>query len=298
MPSRTTNARIAALATTLVAGVLAAFALRPSTSSTGSAAHVQQQAAEVRTQVIRRTVHIVRHERPPRARTTAGRGAAGSTVALGAAANESRATNRRERLALERRGSRDRGGRTAHTHERCEHRRHTVAPARLAAPVRTRTSGTSAAGAPSTSGAGAPVRTRAERRREEWRQRRRAPARAAATAGEATMTERRTGSGHGDVQPPAQPAFGGRGLGGELSCRAGPAHRARRERHRPGAARERIELGGRLASGSHGRAHHGERPGDRASRTQGAGVEAGGAQPATVVTRTSGGFAGGGERDE
>ncbi len=31
---------------------------------------------------------------------------------------------------------------------------------------------------------------------------------------------------------------------------------------------------------------------------QGAGVEGGGVQPATVVTRTSGGFAGGGERDE
>lgn len=31
---------------------------------------------------------------------------------------------------------------------------------------------------------------------------------------------------------------------------------------------------------------------------QGAGVEGGGGQPATIVTRTSGGFAGGGERDE
>lgn len=31
---------------------------------------------------------------------------------------------------------------------------------------------------------------------------------------------------------------------------------------------------------------------------QGAGVEGGGVQPATVVTRASGGFAGGGERDE
>ncbi|MFZ1155095.1 MAG: hypothetical protein WAN93_09345, partial [Solirubrobacteraceae bacterium] len=71
MPRRPTNARIAALASALAAGALAAFALRPSTTSTtGSAVHAQPQAAEVRTQVIRRTVHIVRHERPPRGRST------------------------------------------------------------------------------------------------------------------------------------------------------------------------------------------------------------------------------------
>lgn len=160
MPSRTTNARIAALATTLVAGVLAAFALRPSTSSTGSAAHVQQQAAEVRTQVIRRTVHIVRHERPPRARTTAGRGAAGSTVALGAAG-----TSRVPRTGASGSHSSAVGLATgvAAPRTRTSGASTGVTPSTgsTAAPVRTRTSGTSAAGAPSTSGSGAPVRTRA-----------------------------------------------------------------------------------------------------------------------------------------
>jgi len=159
MPSRTTNARIAALATTLVAGVLAAFALRPSTSSTGSAAHVQQQAAEVRTQVIRRTVHIVRHERPPRARTTTGSGA-GSTVALGAAG-----TSRAPRTGTS--GSHLTAARAvtgvAAPRTRTSGASTGVTPSTgsTAAPVRTRTSGTSAAGAPSTSGSGAPVRTRA-----------------------------------------------------------------------------------------------------------------------------------------
>lgn len=107
MANRTTNARIAAAATTFAAGVLAAFALRPATSSTSSATVSRPQAAEVRTQVIRRTVHIVRHERPPRARGGAGTSAARSTSA-----------------------------------------------------VRTRTSGTAAAGEPSRRGSVAPVRTR------------------------------------------------------------------------------------------------------------------------------------------
>ncbi len=159
MPNRTTNARIAALATTLVAGVLAAFALRPSTSSTGSTAHVQQQAAEVRTQVIRRTVHIVRHERPPRARTTAGRGAAGSTATIGVAGassaprtgtsgSHSSAAGLATGVSAPR--TRTSGASTGAT----------PSAGAVGAPVRTRTSGTAVAGAPSTSSSGAPVRTR------------------------------------------------------------------------------------------------------------------------------------------
>ena len=60
--------RIPALAATLAAGVLAAYALRGGSPSTPATA--QQPAAEVRTQVIRRTIHVVRHEKPPR--STAG----------------------------------------------------------------------------------------------------------------------------------------------------------------------------------------------------------------------------------
>ncbi len=103
MTSRTTNARIAAVATTFAAGVLAAFALRPSTSGTSSATLARPQAAEVRTQVIRRTVHIVRHERPPRPRN--------------GAVNGRRALGRRGR------GRRRRAVCAAHARKRRERRR-------------------------------------------------------------------------------------------------------------------------------------------------------------------------------
>jgi hypothetical protein len=158
MPSRTTNARIAALATTLVAGVLAVFALRPSTSGTGSAAHVQPQAAEVRTQVIRRTVHIVRHERPPRGRGASSRRLAGSTATVRATASPVPRTGTSGShpaaagvaTAVSAPRTRTSGAST----------RPTPSTRPAGAPVRTRSSGTSAAGTPSKSGSGAPVRTR------------------------------------------------------------------------------------------------------------------------------------------
>jgi len=139
MASRTTNARIAAAATTFAAGVLAAFALRPATSSTSSATVSRPQAAEVRTQVIRRTVHIVRHERPPRARGGAGTSAARSTSAATSIVGAPSAPRTRV------------SGASA-----------VVAPTSATAgtPVRTRTSGTAAAGEPSRRGSVAPVRTR------------------------------------------------------------------------------------------------------------------------------------------
>ncbi len=138
MASRTTNARIAAVATTLAAGVLAAFTLRPSTSGTSSATVARQPSAEVRTQVIRRTVHIVRHERPPRPRASAGKGAARSATAAANVAGGLSAPRTRTSGAS------------------------TVAPSSgpTGTPVRTRTSGTAAAGEASRSGSIAPVRTR------------------------------------------------------------------------------------------------------------------------------------------
>jgi hypothetical protein len=61
-----TNARVAAAIAALAAGGVSAFALtRPSTHQATQAAS-RQAAVEVRTQVIRRTIHVVRHERPPR----------------------------------------------------------------------------------------------------------------------------------------------------------------------------------------------------------------------------------------
>lgn len=64
---RMANTRIAALIAALTAGALAAYTLRSSPATrTGSGGRDQQQAADIRTQVIRRTVHIVRHESPHR----------------------------------------------------------------------------------------------------------------------------------------------------------------------------------------------------------------------------------------
>jgi len=139
MANRTTNARIAAAATTFAAGVLAAFALRPATSSTSSTTVSRPQAAEVRTQVIRRTVHIVRHERPPRPRGGAGTSGARSTSAATSI-----------------------GGTPSAPRTRVSGASAVVAPTSATAgtPVRTRTSGTAAAGEPSRRGSVAPVRTR------------------------------------------------------------------------------------------------------------------------------------------
>jgi len=164
MPSRTANARIAALAATLVAAVLAVFALRPSVSGTGSAAHVQQQAAEVRTQVIRRTVHIVRHERPPRGRTTPARGTSGSAAIAGSdgarpaprtgtSGSHPTATSVASGVSTPR--TRTSGARTGAVSTGAS-----PTTGSAGAPVRTRTSGTPAASAPSRSGSSAPVRTR------------------------------------------------------------------------------------------------------------------------------------------
>ena len=75
MRSRTTNTRIAALTTVLVAGVLAACSAAALDSSPDTATKVQQAAAEVRTQVIRRTSTWCATNglpRPLRPRQTAG----------------------------------------------------------------------------------------------------------------------------------------------------------------------------------------------------------------------------------
>jgi hypothetical protein len=78
------HSRAAAAASAIAAGALAAFALRPSHGTTASAVAARSPAVEVRTQVIRRTIHIVRHENPaglprPRTPSAAARGGAGAT---------------------------------------------------------------------------------------------------------------------------------------------------------------------------------------------------------------------------
>ena len=57
---RTTYTRTVAMLTALAAGVLAAFALRPSPATTVTLA-ARNPAVEVRTEVIRRTIHIIKH---------------------------------------------------------------------------------------------------------------------------------------------------------------------------------------------------------------------------------------------
>lgn len=59
---QTRHSRPAAAVTALAAGALATYSLWPSQSSTVSTLAARNPAAEVRTQVIRRTIHVVRHE--------------------------------------------------------------------------------------------------------------------------------------------------------------------------------------------------------------------------------------------
>lgn len=54
--------RIAAVVMAVAAGGLAAFALRPAPGHTAATLAARNPAIEVRTQVIRRTIHVIRHE--------------------------------------------------------------------------------------------------------------------------------------------------------------------------------------------------------------------------------------------
>ena len=84
------HSRAAAATSAIAAGALAAFALKPSHGTTATAVAARNPAVEVRTQVIRRTIHIVRHEHAaalPRPRGPAavlGAGAAPARVHTGA----------------------------------------------------------------------------------------------------------------------------------------------------------------------------------------------------------------------
>ena len=75
---RTNYSRIAAVVMAISAGGLAAFALRPAAGTGTLALAARNPAVEVRTQVIRRTIHVIRHE--PGARL---RGSRGSPALVG-----------------------------------------------------------------------------------------------------------------------------------------------------------------------------------------------------------------------
>ncbi len=163
MSRRISNTRIAALASTLAAGALAAFALRSSPATIGTAAQVNPQAAEVRTQVIRRTVHIVRHERPPRGHLKYGRSSGAGAIAGGRAS----VIGSPPRTAASGSHSGAPSGPAITSAPRTRTSSVGVRPAPSSAapaPARTRTSGARggapSSGAPTKGGAGAPVRTR------------------------------------------------------------------------------------------------------------------------------------------
>jgi hypothetical protein len=66
--------RLVAIVTAALAGGLAAFALRPATGTSTATLAARNPAIEVRTQVIRRTIHVIRHEPGAALRATRGRG--------------------------------------------------------------------------------------------------------------------------------------------------------------------------------------------------------------------------------
>jgi hypothetical protein len=164
------HSRTAAVALAVAAGALAAFALRPAAGTTTATLAARNPAVEVRTQVIRRTIHVIRHE--PGAALRGSRGPS-SVVAAGhgpshgrartAASGGHRSTSSPAAAAAVTRASGARGQSTGHTSASVgpvvthASGSHSSAPAPAGHPVSTRTSGShSSAPAP----ASRPVSTR------------------------------------------------------------------------------------------------------------------------------------------
>lgn len=127
---RTSHTRSAAAITTLVSGAIAAYAITPRRGAGNAGSASGAQPAEVRTEVIRRTVHVIRHERPLRPPTGAGDGREGSRGGALSAASARTGASGGHRLARAEAGVRTRtSGRPAAA----------LAPGSTS--VRTRTSG-------------------------------------------------------------------------------------------------------------------------------------------------------------
>ena len=142
--------RMAAATAALVAAALAVFALRPP-SKTAVTSAAGNPAVEVRTVVIRRTIHIVKHEHVP-GRVGANGGARGSHNA-GAAP---RTSSSRSRAA----GSTAVAGGTVSTRVSGSH---SVAASPGSAPVTTRTSAARTGSTGGSGSSGHPVTTRTSR---------------------------------------------------------------------------------------------------------------------------------------
>lgn len=129
---RRSHSRTLAVVLAVAAGGLAALALRPAAGSSTGTLAARNPAVEVRTQVIRRTIHVIRHE--PGARLPGSRRSSSTVVVAGHGHGHAR-TGASGSRALKS------GPRSA--------------------AVATRASGGHAAGAARVSGASAPVSTRA-----------------------------------------------------------------------------------------------------------------------------------------
>lgn len=145
MRRRPSNTRIAAFVSALAAGVLAALALRPGPHAAGSSAGAAAQVAEVRTQVIRRTIHVVHHERPPRPHASAPRQTGGGASAASPAVHTGAS------------GSHAAGGATAEAPRSRTSALSGSTPAASGTAPRSRTSG---AGSATGGGSTTPARTR------------------------------------------------------------------------------------------------------------------------------------------
>ena len=120
--------RIVAIAMAAVAGGLAAFALRPAAGTSTATLAARNPAVEVRTQVIRRTIHVIRHESGARAAGRAWFLGAGDRRARRDGQNRARAAGigRRTPPGRQRCATRASG---AHRHDqRAEHRGASTAP--------------------------------------------------------------------------------------------------------------------------------------------------------------------------
>ena len=164
------NSRTAAIGIAAAAGALAAFALRPAAGTTTATLAARNPAVEVRTQVIRRTIHIIRHEpgaalrgsRSPSTVVVAGRGPVAGHARTAASGGHRSASSFAAATAVTR-ASGAHGQSTGHTpasvtpvvtHASGSHSS-AAAPALASHPVSTRTSGSH--GTSSSGSSGRPV---------------------------------------------------------------------------------------------------------------------------------------------
>lgn len=148
---RSRHSRTLAVALAVAAGGLAAFALRPAASTSTATLAARNPAVEVRTQVIRRTIHVIRHEpgaglRGPRASSpivVSGRGHGHARTGASGAHRSSAAANG---AAVATRASGGHGAAAGHV-------------TGTGAPVGTRTSGSRGSSAPARAGRSVSTRT-------------------------------------------------------------------------------------------------------------------------------------------